>query len=630
MLDCEIFPEITCETNALYVDVVRKLVRRLIPDEVLASSDALSRWIEAHLPLVKASKFEKTPFHLSLYLLTPHRLNATKFFYDMVSRWLLPGRKINIELVFGADFRFAALPERLFIAGEIVIEVKSEEDRRLIEKHLTHLAKEIAFGVSSMFRANRILEMRGLNVYQKSELIQEELTSLHERWPELYDTDLFIQMQKLLVSTSEVYKGMRESFHLKWMITSFYVLQKKLELLHESEGAKRHIRIKFAPVTLETPLGIREAVGIVVALNFLKANEVFEKHHIKKALEPFGEDLIVIEDSYINVETRQDQLKLSYIEVEKIDGSPLSLDEQLRLQKHLPEWIATSIEKRLRPLFMPRNEEEVMRSVVMLSDQLRFVRDIPQVIVKFDEQKDDHLIYTVIILRLLKKKSQDAYDLFKDHPIFTIDRVKKTGKLRKRIDKEAIVLRAKVSWVPFLRQDHALDLYQARDYLLDELQSVLGEVRDYNGGMISKQNEVFMRLQEALGPSELSHSLLLENFFHSIYPVELRSLMSVGPLLRLFTLLKSSLGQTELIISEEEEHTFFLLGVKEGRVADEIMDEVSTLPFGRLEIAQLRFSYYNMVHVGFILLSSDRERVEKVKHIVHERHQEILTIDETI
>ena len=54
------------------------------------------------------------------------------------------------------------------------------------------------------------------------------------------------------------------------------------------------------------------------------------------------------------------------------------------------------------PVFMPRNEEEIMRNIVSLSDQIKYLRDIPQVFITFDEQTTANLFFTIIMVRLLK------------------------------------------------------------------------------------------------------------------------------------------------------------------------------------------------------------------------------------
>ena len=103
---------------------------------------------------------------------------------------------------------------------------------------------------------------------------------------------------------------------------------------------------------------------------------------------------------------------------------------------------------------MPRNEEEVMRNILVLSQQLRFLRDIPQMIISFEEQTDTELSFTVILVRLLHPDSRPIEELFR----FSIDRVKVVGQLRRKIPKEAVVMRARIMSEQFMREDYSVDL----------------------------------------------------------------------------------------------------------------------------------------------------------------------------
>ena len=66
----------------------------------------------------------------------------------------------------------------------------------------------------------------------------------------------------------------------------------------------------------------------------------------------------------------------------------------------------------MHPIFMPRNEEEVMRNILSLSNQIRYIKDPQQVFITFDEQTNAHLFFTVILVRILKKGFITVPDIF--------------------------------------------------------------------------------------------------------------------------------------------------------------------------------------------------------------------------
>lgn len=617
----EYCPLISSSLKSPYLETAKNLVSKLLPASIRVNPDLTEEEfvgaLEKELPLVKRSDFLEPPFHLSIYLLCPHRVNATKFFYDMIHRWLIPGRKINVALFFATDFQFVCSPKQDFIVAEMAVKIGSDEELYSVRRNFDLIAREISLGVSSVYQASRILEMKGLSIDQKTALIQERLTTVLDHLPRHFDTDLFVHMQRFLVTTSEVYKGMRDYLHLTRMITLFYLMQKKTKKAVDEAPSQRYVRVKVVPLKLQMPLGLKRVFGLFVTFNFLKEHEIFQKRHLKRALQQFDPTLSVITDSFITFEKHEDKILSLYLEVEKESTLPLSIKERFDLTHRFPEFIKANIESLLRPLFKPRNEEEVMRNIVILSGQLHFVRDMPQVIISFDEQGDEQLVFTITLVRLMKNGVRAADELFKNHEIFRLERVKKVGKLRKKTVKEALVLRASIDSAPFLREDLSFDLYRARYFVLNELQTIVGEVRDYNGGMISKQNELFLALKESLDSVGKNHTLLLENFFYAIFPIELRALMQIEPLKKLFLMLLETLGEGEKTLEQEDDyHYFILLSTSNEDRVEEILLRIEDLGLGRLQLAKLHFQYFDSIYLGFILFSKDPEKVNSLKFSV--------------
>jgi hypothetical protein len=131
--------------------------------------------------------------------------------------------------------------------------------------------------------------------------------------------------------------------------------------------------------------------------------------------------------------------------------------------------------------------------------------------------------------------------------------------LRKRYPKEATIFRLKFSSKPFLRDDHSVDLFRARQSIIQELQRLVGEVRDYNGGMIAKQIELLGSLQQLIGEDRASRRLL-ESFFHAIYPIESRSIVPPDQLKKLFFLWKQLLDDpSQKIVMDQDELAVYVM-----------------------------------------------------------------------
>ncbi len=158
--------------------------------------------------------------------------------------------------------------------------------------------------------------------------------------------------------------------------------------------------------------------------------------------------------------------------------------------------------QRLHPIFNPRNEEEIMRNIVTLSNQIKYVRDIPHVYISFDEQSYKQLFFTVTMVRLRKSGSLSIAELFqasKSSVEYLHDRVKNVGTVRRNVPKEATVFRVSIPKADFLRADQSIDIFKARQCVVAEICRIVGEIRDYNGGIISKQNELLDTVAKLLG-----------------------------------------------------------------------------------------------------------------------------------
>src|SRR3990167_873089 len=197
----------------------------------------------------------------------------------------------------------------------------------------------------------------------------------------------------------------------------------------------------------------------------------------------------------------------------------------------------------------------------------------------------------------------------------TIERIKTIGKLRKKYLKEAMVLKVSVPLIHFLREDHTVDLYRARDHILTELKGALGEVRDFNGGMISKQNEAFDRFQALFSKNE--NRLLLENFFHATFPVERRSLIDPKELKHLYLLFLKKFDsepvvekQIEYSIKKKNDSLYVLIEFLNFSLYQKVFDSIQQLHISPLELLILQLQVDERQFLGFIYHFDQIEKKE--------------------
>ncbi len=606
-----------------YREGAQDLIRKIVPQDILeapqdAEIQARVRFNDM-LPLVKTSELTHSPCSFSVILLCKYRQNGCHFFYEMISRWLLPQKRINVELFFASDVRLPKLSEDMLSVAEIVIQIKSTQELEEIRRNLKQIETEIRLGVVSHYHARRIMEFKGLSNDGKTAMIQEKIGSLIQSRSKDFDRGIFSQMQHFLVNCREDFKSNRDYHHISRIISNLYSLRKLLMQNIEVFPTQRHVIIKFLKTRLTPPdkqgAG-RPVLGVLAGLNFLREHEIFDKRQLIDAISTFIPNIRAVEGSFFVDRTRDSSIQTNYLEIEKSDGVDFSHEEIQNLRVHLPEHLKAHVEQLTHPIFMPRNEEEVLRNIMALSRQLRFVADIPQVIISFDEQRGNELCFTVILLRVLPLGGPSVGDLFesaKSSLKIVPDRVRRLGALGRKYIKEATVFRAYLNNRVFLRPDHSVDLYKARQTILSELTHVIGEVRDYNGGMIGKQNEVLIALKQLLGRAGEQNALLLEKFFFALTPVELRSVMDAELLKQLFLLMLQSQKchqgfrrkNIDWLFKQDEKRVFVVLPHADLFLKGKITIALETLSLQPYQLISFALDMHEMQCCGFLLQSEN-------------------------
>jgi hypothetical protein len=553
-----------------YRDGAQDLIRRLVPGELLEDGGHTLATHRARfadmLPLIQWSELTRAPCALSVLMLCKYRLNACNFFYDMVSRWLLPQKRVNVELFFASDVRIPHLSDDLLSVAEVVVHLKSAQDVEEVRRNLHAIETEIRLGVVSNYHARRILEFKGLSADGKTAMIQEKIGSLIQSHSKDFDQGIFSQMQHFLVCVRDDFKTLRDYHHISRIISNLHSLRKFIQQNIQVYPNKRHVIFKFLKAKLTGPKE-RFVLGVLTGLNFLREHEVFETNHLINAIQKNLPAIRLVDGSTFT-DRGEGSLQVMYLEIEKPDGSDFNLEEIQLLKVSLPDQIKGHIEQLAHPIFMPRNEEEVLRNIMSLSRQLRFASDMPHIIITFDEQKDSELHFSVILVRVIAENAPGLQELFaeKKSPLKYIpDRVRRVGQLRRKYVKEATVFRTILSNAQFLRADHSIDLNRARSHILNEVGQVVGQVRDYNGGMIFKLNESLSALKSALG--RMADPILLEKFFYSIVPIEMRSSLETEPLKQFFlTFLQAA--KTETLQKKQDAARVYLVAPQKKKPLD--------------------------------------------------------------
>jgi hypothetical protein len=495
-----------------------------------------------------------------------------------------------------------------------------------IELNFPIIENEIALGIHSEFYAQRIMEIKGLTADDKTALIQGFIASLVKRFPAHYDSDVFTEMQHVLVTCRDDFKAARQARHLSRMISIQYLFRKELREALKKNPHKRYLQLKIFRAWIHAKEGPKRVLSLLVGINFIREQESFGERNLIKAIQHYIPSAQSVENSFAIHKLGSENICLTYIEIEKKDGSFFTSAEIRKLRRELPGNLKNRIEHRVHTVFMPRNEEEVMRNILTLTNQIKYVRDIPQVSITFDEQAYAHLYFTVILARLLKPDSPSIADLFKGSGStveYLHDRTKVMGFVRKKYAKEATVFRLKLPKEGFLRADHSIDLYKARQTVVGELLKVVGEIRDFNGGMISKQHELLSAIRELLTDIKDYDELLLENFFYSLAPVVVRALVDPNAFKTLFLMLLEGLKEYKaegyyLKFYVEPYNLYALVIVEDVSLKDSIHRAVQEIHIPATEMAYASIKAHGYTCLGYICCAHDLNKKEQLQEaLIH-------------
>lgn len=649
----------TFETHLSSMEV---LINSILPNDH-RSKESLEEFFEdlnARLPIIQWSKDTKPPSVISIALLcTSHNrfTNGTgRFFSDMIDRFALPGHYLGLEYIRSFDFFFIDNEKKQYFICEIGLRVNTEEELRLIEKNLPNLSQEIRLIIEAVFEARQIISLKPLTIEEKSALIQDKITSLIERpskefdlnvfdqmqhlfhklsaeekntqinelispfverRPQTFDRDIFNEIQYFVLLFRDQFTAIRDLKHISRIICFQYLFRKSSQTYLKVQPEKRQIFVKFLKSTVRLGPEPVQVLGIVIGIHFINSHELIGSRHITETFLSIAPDAIEVENSFI-IDNRTEKIRLLYIEFRKKNETFFSRAEIHALRKYFASELNERIENVAHTLFMSRNDEEILRHIVNLNNELKYVNDLPQVVVTFEKQAAFELSFNVILLRLLKSNTKPLKEIFStlDHNI-SFEEVKIVGCLKNKFPKEANVFKITLHKAPYFRKDYSLDLNKARQSVISALTSSLGDVRDYNGGMIATKGKVFKEFKELLQGSEPLSDFLMENFFYSIEPPLMQTLIDPDLLKAAFLMLIEALDH-----DFKNKGPFFRTKVICPSVAAML---ASTVPFykedifkilesSQISLSELTYSLVNVREIFCLALffhSNDEEKKER-------------------
>ncbi|HSX11950.1 MAG TPA: peptide ABC transporter substrate-binding protein [Rhabdochlamydiaceae bacterium] len=540
---------------------------------------------------------------------------------DLVKKWLAPEREIQFLSFQNLYCHLRELSTELFFVAELKLLIEDGRDLDAVRNNLPLLAKELALAIASSKYAEYLLDTKAFSYDQKGLYIHEELVRLIHKRPNEFSSEIFAETGRFLALSNKEFRDFRPHRHITRLIASHHLMHHKLSRALNLFPEKRHLELRLIRTQLRFPFGSKPVLGLAIGVTLFDKYECFEETHVLSAVLKFVPGVHVVKDSFYAYQGYKDPIRLLYLELEKKDGMNFSQSEIRTLKFELEEELKKRIEKLIPSVFMIRNEEEIMKNILLLSQELRYLYDLPQVMISLEKQTPTDMCFTVVIVRLLKRSGSSLEQCFQKvntQVKYIPERVQTVGYLRKKIPKEANVFHLvipKDSCV--LRADSSVNFYLARQKVVQILQEVVGDIRDYNGGMILKQGELFSQFQEMFKEVAEKNHELLENFFFSLNPIEMQATLPLSSIQKLFHLYLEAIAvempKKESCfwkIEKETNVTYVVVQARDPSIKEALMEGMHRFDNFSKSLIKTQVNFQGTLILGYIYDTPDESRQE--------------------
>lgn len=388
-----------------------------------------------------------------------------------------------------------------------------------------------------------------------SKVFLEALIKILQKWPSDFVVDLFKDYFRFLVLSEKEFRVHRSMKHQLRIICYHYLMRKILIHRQRVIPNELDLELRLLRTRLEFPFGQKSVLGIAIAIHFSNFYERLEDQHILLAVQKLLPSVSTVKESFLTFQKPHELFRLIYLEIAKPHNYAFSLSEIKLLKNYLGEKLKKCVETLNPSVFGYCDTEESMRNIFFLSKELQVPSDLPQVMISFEEASSTLLIFKITVIRFLGNGSRNISECFQDLEEsfeYIHERTSIIGQVEQNA-KEASIFLLKIPKKPFLiRLNSSFNLYRARQYVFSLLAQAIGNFRDYNGGIFSKQLETFVQFKEQFREFIEKDPELLEDFFYALKPEEMQALIPFSSLVIFFKLF---LQAKEVILIRKESFT---------------------------------------------------------------------------
>lgn len=611
-----------CSTKShdLQKEIVKESIFQLFP-EVLQDMDdphhiEFEKTIEKiknQLPKLIHEVSTEQSSHLVLKLIAPFRRGNFKFFFDFVTCHLMQESQLPCSSYLAIDFYFLNDPQKIYTLLWLSLKVPNEELLQAVTQQVKIFKDKICMGIMlPQLRPSLLSQFSNQTESSRLDQLHEKLYDWMLRHPKRIRSDIFSWMAKIETSGQTGIIDRLCFCDIRRLILT-------LQRFHSNTDSDKYPSQSRAWLVHNQNKLNSYRAAVLCTLDKISLPSGLPQDHLCRSLRLLlGHNIERIESSYLHLTSNHFRTHHFFIEI-IINGPQYPFTYyKTRIKNRLPNLFKNSLLSTNFNIIMPRNDEETLRFILELCEQIQQADDIPHIHIQFDNITESSINYTVIIVSPQKNHSP--------HPLVkTTNNQLCTVLLESSKDMGPIEEKRKMSWVyrfnlakdPFCRADQSIDLFRARQYLSDFLKKPLGYYRDFSGGIISKQMDVLKNVYKIANMPDWQSDYFLDNFFFHIEPSIMIPILDAPTLAQAWALIKTVMdnenNKPQLLITEFGPDLIVVSTSPCLLSINNFKQQINMFEFPEATVAQSQFNAFDLYYYVFIARNLSTDLLQTLK-----------------
>lgn len=379
--------------------------------------------------------------------------------------------------------------------------------------------------------------------------LRSDVMKIAFRFPHLFNLLLYRSYELFVVNCPNDFLVNRTRSHLHKILCNQFFLQKRMEEALQKDGSQKQLMIKL----------FRAPSRIGVALAY-SSSYAFQKNQFLKALDLLLPGISEVPRSFYLWHSPEFPYFFTYFEVDKLRGKELSNGQLAAIETALKEQILAS--SPLTPaVFWPYNKEESHRQIQLLVREITDKEDMTHLSIHFQEQTGSSLEFLVHLVRPKAAEPIPFENLPESLYFFRYSRHLINTPFSIEIEAFSIKMPSQL----FDIRD-SINLLYARRYLVKQLEAIIGEFRDFNGGLFEKQQDHFESVRLELSSKIPYFELFAERVFYALHPFERWLSLSMNEVKELFRVFSDLICDQRPYAAKSTQSGLFTVVKTENRV----------------------------------------------------------------